>query len=102
MKGEIVKVMEFHNGALTACWDSVTTCAKEHHTHDNTIKALILSGDPLPSSPRGNPITFDIDPNSPYDIIITKPKTKRKRQGMEFIKNKTKSQDLYLNLDTIE
>ena len=73
-----ITVLEFHDGKLHREWDGPEECAKAYHVHPSVIKELICNGTPLPSS--ASPcITFDLDPESPFDIEISPTATKHKR-----------------------
>lgn len=67
-KCEFIPVWEFHDGRKVREWETVDAIAKFYHTHSSSIKALIYTGNPLPTIAYPA-ITFDLDPDSPWDLV---------------------------------
>ena len=65
----VLSIWEFHDGVKVREWDNVDSIAKNYHTHAASIKALIYTGNPLPSVSRPS-ITFDLDPESDWDLVL--------------------------------
>ena len=71
-------IVEAHAGRFAREWDDVAECAAFHHVHPATIKELICTGNPLPSSLKK--ITFDLDPSCPWDVVEERKDSNRNRR----------------------
>lgn len=67
-KGIDIYVREYVNGEARHLWMGLQECAWHHHIHPLRLKELIMTGFPLNPREREE-ITFDVDVDSPYDLI---------------------------------
>ena len=80
-------ILELHHGTLIREWNDIAECGAFHHVHPATIKELIFTGNPLPSS--SDLITFDLDPECKWDVVLsTNDSNKfRKRRSYQLVKS---------------